>query len=307
MKNKKIVLGQPYAGALYAFFNDELVSADAEWRLSTKTKHPYYQHLFGEDPTGVLDVALMLLTIFDEVYTFPADAYMPRIEVGFRADWELFCNFRRDNERQLTEVCERLTQNTNVESWQKKLFVEQTSYTSFLANKLKCPVFCGENTSAILQDTPFESHLNNIARAENFALEYKRGIAAPIFNTPSLQLLQDVKNDAELRTYAKKFAKAMMVHSAKQSINDQLDSALKNNNFKQRKEIKYIAELVDILSHLPLIGTFAGLPLYAASKVLNAAATAKPQWHELSPIINKIEVRNNLQAYLLRANEHQPS
>lgn len=72
MKNK-VILGHPFAGSLYKFFENQL----SEYPHKEPIQHPYYRDLFGRSYDYWNDLTFALFTIFDEIIIPPADANIP--------------------------------------------------------------------------------------------------------------------------------------------------------------------------------------------------------------------------------------
>lgn len=303
MKKNRIVLGQPYTGTLYAFFHDdyEISQCDDARHLSSHTTHPYYQRLYGEFSSELLDMSLMILTMFDEVYTFPADARYPKQDIGFHADWDIFSEYKKSNEKQLAEAYEKLAQNIEADEWKSKLLFEETSYITYLANRLNCPVICGESTRTFMDTINCEEPFEKISKTEKFISDY-RNLMAPIFYTPNLQSLQNIKNDSEVQNCAKSFINIMLSNSSKVEevpMKTLLTEALNSQSFS--KKVSHVNCIADEISFyagfIPIIGSFVGIPPYLSGKALSLY-NYKVQWHELGSKISKVEKHNLLEERL---------
>jgi len=301
MENQnRIVLGQPYAGALYAFFHDDYEIAQGQGlRLSSHTTHPYYKRLYGEPSSDLLDTTLMILTMFDEVYTFPADARYPKQDIGFNADWDAYKNYQKNNEKQLKEAYEKYALHKGKIEWDESLLFEETSYITYLAGKLNCPMVCGEGTRSfmktITQDNlRSEEPLRKIKKTEELISDY-RYIVAPVFTTPNLNSLQDIKNDDEVQKCARSFVKIMTGASSKNaevSMQSLWEQALESKNLS--KKVSHFCKVGDKVSFwggfippVSLFTSFAAIPSYLRGKYSH-----RYQWHELGPTISKIEKYN---------------
>lgn len=70
MMNSSIILGHPFSGSLYLFFDQQL----SDYPFKEPIGHPYYRDLFGRNYNYWSGLASTLLIIFDKVIIPPADA-----------------------------------------------------------------------------------------------------------------------------------------------------------------------------------------------------------------------------------------
>ena len=306
--NNKIILGHPFAGSLYKFFEQQL----SDYPHTEPILHPYYRSLFGHDYDDWNDLTFALFAIFDEIIIPPADADVPDTKKYYKDkiynNKKLGIYFSWDDcfTDEIHEQVKKDLENSFIANILKKYSPEEQEgileYVRLyikLSQKYNCPVLCGGTYHELLVYLINQSHLselNTIAKNDTvlFTHNYlKLDIAS--FNISSLDTLYELKSDKEIKKYAKNYLKIISKYGnsikTEAAMKDLLKSSLNINSFYERtSSILNTSSIVcSVLGFIPSIGTAFSASSLVKTALSSKAKNNKYNWYQLFYQIDKID------------------
>lgn len=304
----KIILGHPFAGSLYMFFEQQM----SDYPFKEPINHPYYRDLFGRSYNYWKDLAFTLFAIFDEIILPPADAYIPDYdkyssngiyynkELGIYTSWNDF--FTDEIHEQVKKDLEDpFIQKLllNYPSREKEGILSYIRLYIKLSKKHNCPVLCGGTYQEIftyLVNTR-NCKIDNETTAGNsvsFTQNYLEASVAA-FNISSIDSLYEIKSDRDIKTYAKNFQRIIMEYGNNVNMETEIRELLKFSLFKD-SFYKKVASILDTSSIIcsavgliPLIGLPFSVASVAESFISSNLKRNKYNWYQLVYSIDRID------------------
>ena len=178
MSSTKAVLGMPFSGSLYAFFENELYPERGAGAL---LKNPYYISVFGATYKSFTDVALTMAVVYDEVLIVPADNAVPghvaylddgkynNIDLGIKYDWKDYQLIQKEVEERLPKYIEDpfiAKALRKLPQWEKAKTLSDTKYEISVSDRERCPIVCSRGRKVLIE------HVRKIDSQESGAATY---------------------------------------------------------------------------------------------------------------------------------------
>ena len=238
----KIILGHPFAGSLYMFFDQQL----SDYPFKEPISHPYYRDLFGRNYIYWNDLAFTLFTIFDEVILPPADANIPDYQkyssngiyhnkdLGIYFDWKDTHHFFQDVDEQIKKDLEDPFVQKALLSYstkEKEGILEYVRLYIKLSQKYNCPVLCGgtyqELFSYLVNNNTIQKE-DSINTSVSFTKNYLN-LSLASFSVSSLDSLYEIKSNSEIKIYSKNFQKIIHKYGSTTNTEEQMKILLKDS------------------------------------------------------------------------------
>ena len=308
MKNK-IILGHPFAGSLYKFFENQLSKHPHEEPIL----HPYYRDLFGSSYNHWNDLTFALFTIFDEIIIPPADADIPNYnkyivndtyrnkELGLYFSWKDF--FTDEIREQVAKDLE----NPHIHNFLHQYSIEEKigilEYVRLyinLSKKYNCPVLCGGEYQKLFSylTSSNKSYLSDDVLSNNVNVVFTQthlNLNITAFNISSLDTLYELKSDKEIKAYAKSYRKIIHQYGSttqtETAIKDLLQTSLSKNMFYNKvSSILDTSSLVCSYAGLmPIIGMPFSILSLGSTHLSTAFKNNKYNWYQLFYAIDKVD------------------
>lgn len=308
MKNK-IILGHPFAGSLYKFFENQL----SEHPFEEPILHPYYRNLFGRSYNYWNDLTFALFTIFDEIIIPPADANIPDYnkyivndtytnkELGLYFSWkdsftdEIHEQVAKDLE--IPYIFNFLQQYSNEE---KEGILEYVRLYIKLSQKYNCPVLCGGEYQKLFfyLTNSSESYLSDDVFSDNVNVAFTQthlNLNITAFNISSLDTLYELKSDKEIKAYAKNYRKIIHQYGSTTKTETEIKKLLqislsKNMFYNKASSILDTSSLVCSYAGLmPIIGMPFSILSLGSTHLSTAFKNNKYNWYQLFYAIDKVD------------------
>lgn len=307
MKNK-IILGHPFAGSLYKFFENQL----SEYPHEEPILHPYYRDLFGSSYNHWSDLTFALFTIFDEIIIPPADAYIPdhhkyivndtyrNKELGLYFSWKDF--FTDEIREQVAKDLENPYIYNFLQQYSHEEKIGILKYVRLyinLSQKYNCPVLCGgeyQKLFAYLTNTNETYISNTITDNTNVSFTQTHlnlNIAA--FNISSLDTLYELKSDKEIKAYAKNYRKIIHKYGSTAQTETEIKKLLqislsKNLFYNKASSILDTSSLVCSYAGLmPVIGMPFSILSLGGTHLSTVLKNNKYNWYQLFYAIDRVD------------------
>lgn len=308
MKNK-IILGHPFAGSLYKFFENQL----SHYPHEEPILQPYYRNLFGHSYNYWNDLTFALFTIFDEIIIPPADTYIPDYnkyivndtyrnkELGLYFSWKDF--FTDEIHEQVVKDLEKPTIHNFLQQYsseEKKGILEYVRLYINLSQKYNCPVLCGGEYQKLFAHLtiPNETYTSNNIITDNTNVSFTQthlNLNVTAFNISSLDTLYEIKSDKEIKLYAKNYRKIINQYGSttktETEIKKLLQTSLSKNLFYNRvSSILDTSSLVCSYAGLmPIIGVPFSVLSIGGTHLSKAFKNNKYNWYQLFYAIDKVD------------------
>ncbi|RFB44453.1 hypothetical protein [Bacillus sp. dmp10] len=328
-KFSKIILGYPFSGSLYAFFQNTLEPGRPAERMFSNS---YYRTLFGDNYKQVTDLTLTFTTLFDKIIISPADARIPDYEkyynngfyenpeLGVVSSWNDFLRVREE----LNETIEKDLEDTiiaqilkNVPDWAKSHILLDIRYNMYLSSIHTCPIICSSGHQTIINRlTDMDRHQNQnneaLQKGSIEMVKHYLDLTGMIFNPVSLEELYYIKNDREFRDYSKSFIEIMNNFHDKENPREELlllinESMNKEQLAKKTSGIFNVASvLLSIGGFIPIIGPWlSGTALASTGASAGLSRYAKKQnWYEIGSHVQKITSKRQIQETIDKELKH---
>lgn len=225
-----VILGHPYSGSLYAYFNDDLQEPGSSRERADGNS--YYKLVYGKRFAELRELALTFLMLYDKVWLIPADNPLPESslapgvrehipELGLHFDDDLFQRcmdsyFGKAYDVYLSDPAIRKILGAIMRipkhSWSHVLRTAQ--YESLLSVKERCPLLCSFSERLLIErmleiDKPSLHPQMPSEHNVEFIQNYReiRGMALAPRTSDQLML---AKPDKQVRSYAKNFLDVAM-------------------------------------------------------------------------------------------------
>lgn len=308
MKNK-IILGQPFAGSLYKFFDNQL----SENPHKEPILHPYYRDLFGYNYNSWFDLTFALFAIFDEIIISPADANIPDYnkyivnDVYKNKELGLCFSWQDTFTDEMQEQVERDTTNPHIHnllqqySDEEKIgILEYVRLYIKLSQKYNCPVLCGGEYQKLFSylTNSNENFLTNSAITDNVNVSFTQthlNLNITAFKISSLDTLYELKSDKEIKSYAKNYRKIIHQYGSTTQTETETKKLLqislsKNMFYNKVSSILDTSSLVCSYAGLmPIIGMPFSILSLGSTHLSTAFKNNKYNWYQLFYAIDKID------------------
>lgn len=313
MKNK-IILGQPFAGSLYKFFDNQL----SEHPHEEPILHPYYRDLFGYSYNYWTDLTFALFTIFDEIIISPADENIPNYnkyivndtyrnkELGLYFSWK--DTFTEEMQEQVSKdlsnpYIHNFLQQYSIE--EKIGILEYVRLYINLSQKYNCPVLCGgeyQKLFAYLTNSN-ETYSSNDVITDNVNVSFTQtylNLSIAAFNISSLDTLYELKSDKEIKAYAKNYRKIIHQYGSTTQTEIEIKKLLqislsKNLFYNNVSSILDTSSLVCSYAGLmPIIGTPFSILSLIGTHLSTVLKNNKYNWYQLFYAIDKVDKENKI-------------
>lgn len=307
MKNK-IILGHPFVGSLYKFFENQLSNHPHEEPIL----HPYYRDLFGRSYNYWNDLTFALFAIFDEIIIPPADAHIPdrhkytvndtyqNKELGLYSSWK--DSFTYEIREQIAKDLENVFIHNLLQQYsskEKEGILEYVRLYINLSQKYNCPVLCGgeyQRLFAYLTNANETYISNNLADNTNVSFTQTHlNLNVAAFNISSLDTLYEIKSDKEIKLYAKNYRKIIHQYGSttktETEIKQLLQTSLSKNLFYNRvSSILDTSSLVcSYAGFMPIIGVPFSVLSIGGTHLSKVFKNNKYNWYQLFYAIDKVD------------------
>lgn len=301
----KIVLGQPYSGALLGFFSDQIGQESSHTRAQG---HPYYRALFGPNYKALIDLSLTFLLLYDEVWICPADSFWPEPrtdlssrgyihELALNAPWERFVElgelgrpwheiFRHD--QMVMKILQHI--GYDFDAWDQ--VIESAMFDMAVAKDQKCAILCSPEQRQlierllVLQKAAIHTSFSDFQEIE-FVSSYNK-VTGLAFKSNTIDDLLDVKSDPDLRVYSRSFLDvARTVAESSQRVTDGVVARLMLEAINSKATAKVAGGVLNWAGsvfrplHDPLISGSIALGGVAAAHI-----GAQASWFQFEGTIN---------------------
>lgn len=308
MKNK-IILGHPFAGSLYKFFENQL----SEYPHKEPILHPYYRNLFGRSYNLWNDLTFALFAIFDEIIIPPADAEVPdnnKYLVNYtykNKELGLYFNYEDYFHDEISEQVAKDLENPYIYNFlqqysdeEKKGILEYVRLYIILSQKYNCPVLCGGEYQKlfIYITNSSKTYLSNDVFSDNVNVTFTQtylNLNITAFNISTLDTLYELKSNKEIKAYAKNYRKIIHQYGGSTQTETEIKKLLQ---ISLSKDLFY-NKVSSILNTFSLVCSYAGLmpiigmPLSILSLGGTHLSTAfknnKYNWYQLFYAIDKVD------------------
>lgn len=324
MNQNKIILGQPFAGALYAYFHKQL---KPEYGLPLD--HPYYATLYGRNFAQLTDLTLTFTLLHPEIILVPADEVMPDYrqylsgsdyyhpDLGFSSSWSDALSIKDE----LDESIDRALGDSVVMSMLEgevehacKQILRDAYTEMYLADKHNCQILCSDARKDLLRRL---IALDSDQRSEKFIgsqqIEITRQyikLSGLLFNPATLDILYELKSDKDIRTYANSFRNVMNdIHPSgdvRKKLLTELRAAMEKAEISRRVSgyFNNTSTVLSVVGLIPILGNIASIGDLATDGLSRASGryAEKLEWYELGNRIRSVtalhEIRKAIETEL---------
>lgn len=311
-KSNKIILGHPFSGALYAYFDSQLNNGS---HTVASKYHSYYKTLYGKHFYTNLDITLTLALIYDDIIICPADNPVPQPkdkkldyshyyneELGLYFSWDEFSEKRNEFEIEIRTIIndvEILKILNGIPKHAHQQILNDLLYEIYLANNYKATLF----TSGMRQSLANRIIQISNQKFPNYAppiqieiISNYLEITGILFNPMGLDNFIYLKQEKDLKIYSKSFLnlvenfrpkdsniKKQMLSLAKDALETKSINSKLSGIFSSSSSILSIAGLI------PALGTITGIAGIGIdiSDRINQHIAKKGKWYEFGPQILK--------------------
>jgi hypothetical protein len=326
----KVVLSHPFSGSLYAFFDKTCGGHLA--KDGKLPSHPYYRMLYGVNYGRLREISLTLTLLFPDILIAPADNHMPdhrrygssgeynNPELGLTTSWNEWQSIKSE----IDEAVSKDLENPEVQKilfalpdWAKRSVLNDTRYDIHQAMIHDCPIISAGGRRKLIelitQADHSARHLAGAVKAGHLAgAESYLELLGTLFDPVTIDALYELKNDKQLRRYAKGLLKAMMSHNdpttARRAMAELVLDAL-----EEQRIAGFIKGGFDMTA--AIIGLWPSLKSKVGSKVLSGSAKLVGKyrqthsWYEFGPHIKRKlslhQLRKAAQRIIAETKEHK--
>lgn len=306
--HSEIILGHPFTGSIYKFFNEQL----SESPDKDPIQHPYYKDLYGNSPHDYFELAITLLSLYDKIIIPPADAHIPDYRtyvsgsiyynpnLGLYYDWE--DTFRDFLYEQVQHDLESPYLKQLLASYPEREAAGIVHYARLyllLSQKYNCPVLCGGKYEQVYTYLLNDSNSSDKTQAPqhnivNFTNNYLH-VYSPAFQVSSLDSLYQIKENTEIKKYAKNYQKIVERHDdaavSETAFNNLLKESLSKDEFYNTISgiLSFTSLILSTLGLLPGIGLPLSIASIGGSIVSERIKNNKYNWYQLVYRIDKLD------------------
>jgi hypothetical protein len=224
---KKLILGYPYSGALYAYIADQRMGNYSHTRAVGR--HPYYTTLYGRKYQRYTERALMFTLTYDEIFVTPADNPWPKSrtseslsfhpELGLHSDWDAYKPLFNDvggvvarylSDRQIRAL---LGQAFKIPRANWQMVMSSILFEYCLSRQHRCEILCSPGRKAILDrlvqiDQP-ALYPYAVGTAKIDAIDHYMDATSLLLSPNDLDDLSNMKSDRNVRAYATGFLRCL--------------------------------------------------------------------------------------------------
>lgn len=320
---KKIVLGHPLSGALYAYFDKELNQGR---HIEASKYHAYYKTLYGKHFESFIEIALALSLIYETVILPAADNPVPGYnkyetngeyynpEFGLYFTWRDEANYRHVIDEKINQAIADKEIGAMLWSIPKHVhqqIVGEVYFELSMANKFDATLFTLGRRQAIARRIPQienekEPKLSKVTPIKTVSSYLD--ITGLLFQPLDVQSFYYLKTERDLREYSTSFLRIIEEFSPDNSrdIKRELLLLIKDaiDRDKLNSKISGIFEggstLMDYVGLIPVAGTVAGIASIGtdwAAKGINKL-NQKNKWYEFAGQIVKTKSMSKINSAL---------
>lgn len=311
--HSEIILGHPFAGSIYKFFNEQL----SENPHKDSIQHPYYRDLYGNYPHDYFELAITLLSLYDKIIIPPSDDFIPDYrtyesggiyynpKLGLYFDWKdtfydiLHEQVQRDLESPYLKQI--LASYPNQEA---AGIVHYARLYTLLSQKYNCPVLCGGKYEQVYTYLLNNSNSSGTTKAPQqnivkFTNNYLH-VCSPAFKVSSLDSLYQIKENSEIKKYAKNYQKIVERHdnaaASETAFNSLLKESLSKDVFYNTVSsiLSFSSLLLSTLGLFPGIGPPLSIASIGGSIVSEKIKNNKYNWYQLVYSIDKLDKNTSI-------------
>ena len=321
--NTKIVLGHPFSGALYAYFDKEL----NEGRFIESSRyHGYYRTLYGKHFDAYIEIALTLSLIYDTVIVPAADTTFPDYEKYqsngeyYNPEFGLYFTWRDEaNQRHIiSEKIERAIADKGVSAllWNipkpvHEQIIAEVYFELSMANKFNATLFTIGKRQALAkriaeienEATPELSQKNKIKVISSYL-----DITGLLFQPMNIESFYYLKTEKELRGYSTSFLNIMEDFTSRNPVKVKEDLLLlikeAMSSDKLNSKISGVFEgssaIMNYVGLIPIAGTVAGMVGIGTDLLARGVnkLNEKHKWFELASQIERIKSKAKIHSLL---------
>jgi hypothetical protein len=316
----KVILSQPYCGAMYWWFNSERQHA-----LPKNPSHPYYASLFG-DVNRHLDIALACALIYEDFVIPAADAIYPGLgDLDHFSPADLGLEISAwDPIHEARALSDPVSEIWRSDPTLRKLLNEKTEPEAhmelhyavadiLLASEYKAPVICSDGRRAVVRrlielgvanPDPTVARTFSLQKDVAEMVESYAEITSLTFETDDLRQFADLKWASPLREYADGLQRVLNDPHT-QSIDDlyrAIADALESKILAERVQGAFAAagHVMDLGALIPGVGTVAGAIGLGtnASAAIAQGRVEHLRWFELAQAVSGTRQLSAIEAEL---------
>lgn len=324
LTKSKIVLGHPFSGALYAYFDKVLNDGR---HIEASSYHGYYKTLYGNHFEYNIDIALALSLVFDNIILTQADNPIPDSQ-KYLADNEYYnpdfglytCSADEIIHYDfLNEKVFQLLQDTTIKAILSPIpksayahIIREAYLDVELANKFSAPLFTQGTRQALVQRiSEIEKFKNTEMVTENQVKMIKNyiEISSLLFQPMNIDSFYYLKSDKNLKEYSSSFQKILNKYNpehpdikkdlllnikeamAKDSLNGKISGI-----FQGSSSVLNYAGFIPI-PQVSLAAGIAGIGGDLAARGIDRL-NEKNKWFEFAPQIQKSRSMENIKRKL---------
>jgi hypothetical protein len=310
---KKIVLGHPLSGALYAYFDKEI--NDGRFIKSSKT-HSYYKTLYGKHYETYIDLALTLSLIYDIVIVPAADTAFPdsskyqqnngeyyNPEFGLYFTWRDDANYRHiiDEKKQRALEDKQVSALLwNIPKHAHGQIVSEVFFELSMANKFNATLFTLGKRQALAKrivEIESEKRLEFSQANQLKIVSSYLDITGLLFQPMNIQSFYYLKTEKDLREYSSAFLKVVEDFNSENAIDIKRELLLlikeaiskEKLNSKVSGIFEGSSTIMNYIGLIPIAGTVAGvigIGTDLAAKGIDKI-NDKHKWYEFASQIEK--------------------
>lgn len=318
-KRTKVVLGYPFSGSIYAFFDKTLNEGK---HIKASDYHSYYRTLFGNKHQEFLDLALTLSLLYEDIIIVPADNPAPdyrNYETNgeyYHPDLGIYFNWLEYNQLR-SEINEKIKEDINDPILSKVLekvpiisrlhILFNTRFELYLGHKYNCPILSlGGGHRIIKRLIKIDNLKNNVLSHQTekmyFIQEYIK-MSGLLFNPDNLDDYHQLKTSKDIRKYANSFLHIVSEFNGDaNSINEQLQKLIKESrdfSIIQSKASGFFnitSAILSILGLNPINGLYFSLGALGstAGSLYLDKKSKENKWYEFASQINRVRDLNRL-------------
>jgi hypothetical protein len=319
----KIVLGHPFSGALYAYFDKELNKGK---NIERSNHHDYYKTLYGENFETFIDVALTLSLIYDTIILAASDSDVPdydKYQINgeyYNPEFGLYFTWR-DEANYVHIITEKikialadkeislLLSNTPTQIQEQ--IIANAYFELSMANKFNATLFtCGirQAIAARLAHIEYNEGLKLSETNQLSVVSSYLDITGLVFKPLDIQSFCYLKAEKDLKDYSNSFLKVVENFSTDSptGIKEELLLLIKESISKDRLNSKISgifkggSTLMDYVGLFPVVGTAAGVVGIGSDWAARGVdrLNKKHKWYEFAPQIERIKSMGRIQALL---------
>lgn len=314
----KAILSHPFSGAFY-WWLDNQNPYNGSGR-EKRPEHPYYRTLYG-DVDRHLDTALTCAVVYEEIVLPAADAHFPGVRTGLTGEAYRIPELEIATDMEILREAYRLADLqgselindegiarilAKVPSHAKHQAVTDAINDILMSRELSLPVICSPGRRALMTRLiELGVVLTTGAATPGDALAVQLSdyvnVVGLQFRSRTIESLERVKWNDEIRSYASRFQQAISGEDASlESFYESIGVAWLSADAGQEISGTFssTSRVLNFASLVPVLGTIAGAFGIVADGAAVAAErrTEAHRWFLLGPAIHKIESIEQLEA-----------